>query len=125
VTVLPLLPDAVAIRDVGPRDGLQPERPVAPEDRARLVAALAAAGLRRIEAVAFVSPAAVPAMAGAAEVLADPAIDRLVVTDAVPAFRLEGAPVRDKVEILPAAPLLAEAIRRLHHGEALTDLFVF
>jgi len=64
-------------------------------------------------------------MAGAAEVLADPAIDRLVVTDAVPAFRLEGAPMRDKVEILPAAPLLAEAIRRLHHGEALTGLFVF
>lgn len=64
-------------------------------------------------------------MAGAAEVLADPAIDRLVITDAVPAFRLEGAPVRDKVEILPAAPLLAEAIRRLHHGEALTELFVF
>ena len=64
-------------------------------------------------------------MAGAAEVLADPAIDRLVITDAVPAFRLEGAPVRDKVEILPTAPLLAKAIRRLHHGEALTELFVF
>jgi ribose-phosphate pyrophosphokinase len=64
-------------------------------------------------------------MAGAAEVLADPAIERLVVTDAVPAFRLEGAPARNKVDILPAAPLLAEAIRRLHHGEALTGLFVF
>jgi hydroxymethylglutaryl-CoA lyase len=68
--VLPRLPDAVVIRDVGPRDGLQPERPVAPADRVRLIEALVAAGVRTIEAVAFVSPTAVPAMAGAAEVLA-------------------------------------------------------
>lgn len=70
MTVLPTLPDAVVVRDVGPRDGLQPERPVAPAERARLVEALVRAGVRRIEAAAFVSPAAVPAMAGAAEVLA-------------------------------------------------------
>jgi len=68
--VLPDLPDAVIVRDVGPRDGLQPERPVDPADRVRLIEALVAAGVRHIEAVAFVSPAAVPAMAGAAEVLA-------------------------------------------------------
>ena len=68
--VLPDLPDAVVVRDVGPRDGLQPERPVDPADRVRLIEALVVAGVRRIEAVAFVSPAAVPAMAGAAEVLA-------------------------------------------------------
>lgn len=64
------LPPAVRIREVGPRDGLQGEAPVAVADRIRLVGALAAAGLREIEAVAFVSPTAVPAMAGAAEVLA-------------------------------------------------------
>jgi ribose-phosphate pyrophosphokinase len=64
-------------------------------------------------------------MAGAAEALADPAIERLVVTDAVPAFRLESGPLRDKVDILPAAPLLAEAIRRLDEGRALADLLVF
>jgi ribose-phosphate pyrophosphokinase len=63
-------------------------------------------------------------MAGAAEVLADPAIDRLVVTDAVPAFRLAPGAARDKLDILPAGPLLAEAIRRLYAGEALSDLFV-
>ena len=66
---LPALPDAVVIRDVGPRDGLQPEAPVAVEDRVRLIEALVAAGVTRIEAAAFVSPKAVPAMAGAAEVL--------------------------------------------------------
>jgi len=64
-------------------------------------------------------------MAGAAEALADPAIDRLVITDAVPAFRLASGPARDKVDIIPAAPLIAEAIRRLHHGSPLADLFVF
>jgi ribose-phosphate pyrophosphokinase len=64
-------------------------------------------------------------MAGAAEVLADPAIERLVVTDAVPAFRLATGSVRDKVDILPAAPLIAEAIRRLDQGTSLADLLVF
>jgi len=66
---LPALPAAVVIRDVGPRDGLQPEAPVSVEDRVRLVEALVGAGVTRIEAAAFVSPKAVPAMAGAAEVL--------------------------------------------------------
>lgn len=63
------LPPAVAIREVGPRDGLQAEAPVAAADRARLVRALVAAGVRRVEAVSFVSPKAVPAMAGAGDVL--------------------------------------------------------
>lgn len=64
-------------------------------------------------------------MAGSSEVLADPAIDRLVVTDAVPAFRLPAGAARDKMDVLPAAPLLAEAIRRLDGGKALTELVVY
>ena len=58
------------IRDVGPRDGLQPEAPVPVAERVRLIEGLVGAGVQRIEAAAFVSAAAVPAMAGAAEVLA-------------------------------------------------------
>ncbi len=58
------------IREVGPRDGLQNEAPLPPAARAGLIRALAAAGCRSIEAVSFVSERAVPAMAGAAEVLA-------------------------------------------------------
>src|SRR2546423_2562634 len=58
------------IREVGPRDGLQNEPPVPVADRVRLIDALAAAGLRRIEAASFVHPAAIPSMAGAEEVLA-------------------------------------------------------
>jgi hydroxymethylglutaryl-CoA lyase len=64
------LPESVDVREVGPRDGLQPERPVPPEARARLVEALVDAGVRHLEAAAFVSPKAVPAMAGGAEVFA-------------------------------------------------------
>jgi hydroxymethylglutaryl-CoA lyase len=60
----------VQIRDVGPRDGLQSETPVAPGNRAKLAIALAAAGVQEVEAVSFVSPRAVPAMAGAADVVA-------------------------------------------------------
>jgi len=61
----PALPPAVTIREVGPRDGLQSEPPLAVADRARLIDALSSCGLPKIEAVSFVSPNAVPAMAGA------------------------------------------------------------
>ncbi len=60
----------VRIRDVAARDGLQGERPVEPARRAELVAALLAAGVRDVEVASFVSPKAVPAMAGAADVAA-------------------------------------------------------
>ncbi len=59
----------VVVRDVGPRDGLQPERPVPVGERARLVDALFAAGIRHVEVTSFVSPKAVPAMAEPAAVL--------------------------------------------------------
>jgi ribose-phosphate pyrophosphokinase len=64
-------------------------------------------------------------MPGAEAMLTDPAIDRVVVTDAVPAFRLGSGTARAKLDILPVAPLLAEAIRRLHAGDTLGDLLVF
>lgn len=60
----------VFLREVGPRDGLQAEEPVAVEARVELIRALVGAGVRRIEAVSFVSDKAVPAMAGAADVVA-------------------------------------------------------
>jgi hydroxymethylglutaryl-CoA lyase len=63
-------PASVTIREVGPRDGLQTEETVPVETRVELIEALVGAGVRQVEAVAFVSPRAVPAMAGAAEVLA-------------------------------------------------------
>jgi hydroxymethylglutaryl-CoA lyase/(R)-citramalyl-CoA lyase len=60
----------VLLCDVGPRDGLQNEPDVLPpETRAELVDRLAAAGLRRIEAVSFVRDDRVPQMAGAEDVV--------------------------------------------------------
>jgi hydroxymethylglutaryl-CoA lyase len=64
------LPASVSIREVGPRDGLQSEAPLPVEARVRLVDALSATGVARIEAGSFVSPAAVPAMAGSEGVFA-------------------------------------------------------
>ncbi|MGD0335207.1 MAG: phosphoribosyltransferase family protein, partial [Xanthobacteraceae bacterium] len=64
-------------------------------------------------------------MPGAEAALMDPAIERVVVTDSVPAFRLGTDSARAKVDILGVAPLFAEVVRRLHAGEALTDLLVF
>jgi hydroxymethylglutaryl-CoA lyase len=68
VTGRELLPSRVILREVGPRDGLQGEKPLSVEDRARLIDALSATGVPKIEAVSFVSPKAVPAMADAAKV---------------------------------------------------------
>lgn len=59
----------VDIREVGPRDGLQAEEPVPVKARVRLIERLVAAGVRHIEACSFVSPKAVPSMAGAADVM--------------------------------------------------------
>ena len=61
---------AVRIVEVGPRDGLQNEaRAVPTAVKLELVERLAAAGLRTIEATAFVSPRWVPQMADHAELL--------------------------------------------------------
>lgn len=61
----------VLLCDVGPRDGLQNEPDVLPtQTRAELVDRLAAAGVRRIEAVSFVRDDRVPQMAGAEDVIA-------------------------------------------------------
>ncbi len=62
--------ERVRIVEVGPRDGLQNEaRTVATETKVALIGMLADAGLKTIEATAFVSPKWVPQMADHAKVL--------------------------------------------------------
>jgi hydroxymethylglutaryl-CoA lyase len=64
-------PQKVTIMDVSPRDGLQSEPVFVPtENKIKLIEALVAAGVRRIEATSFVSPRWVPQMADAEAVLA-------------------------------------------------------
>jgi hydroxymethylglutaryl-CoA lyase len=71
---MPARPERVDIREVGPRDGLQNEAIVPVEARVALIDALSRTGLRFLEAASFVSPNAIPPMAGADEVMAE--IDR-------------------------------------------------
>lgn len=63
--------ERIIINDVGPRDGLQNQPKIlTPAERIEIIRALLASGMDHIEVAAFVSPKAVPAMAGAAEVVA-------------------------------------------------------
>jgi hydroxymethylglutaryl-CoA lyase len=60
----------VDIREVGPRDGLQAEAPIAISDRVSLINQLISAGVRHIEVASFMRDDVVPSMAGAEEVIA-------------------------------------------------------
>ena len=61
---------SVSIREVAPRDGLQNEEPIPTDAKVRLIDALSGTGVKRIEAVSFVHPKAIPQMADADEVWA-------------------------------------------------------
>ena len=102
----------VTICDVGPRDGLQNDPVILePVVRAEFVNRLAAAGLPRIEAVSFVSPARVPQMAGAEEVVA--AIDRR------PGVVYAGLALNDK----GYDRLVATGLDEVHFAFAATEAF--
>lgn len=58
----------------------------------------------------------------AAEVLERPEVDRWVVSDTVPPFRLPAELARRRLEVVSAAPLLAEAVRRLNEDGSLVAL---
>jgi len=73
-------PSKVRIIEVGARDGLQNEPTILPADvKVELIARLADAGLRNIEAGAFVSPKLVPQMADTPAVLKE--LHRLKIPD--------------------------------------------
>lgn len=63
-------PDAVRIREVGPRDGFQNEPEIIPtETKIRLIESLARSGLKYIEVASFVRPDRIPQLADGVEVL--------------------------------------------------------
>ena len=63
--------ETIVINEVGPRDGLQSQdKHLTVEQRVALVESLLAAGIKHIEAGSFVSPKAVPQLAGTDQVLA-------------------------------------------------------
>jgi ribose-phosphate pyrophosphokinase len=57
--------------------------------------------------------------------LGEPAVERIVVIDTVPPFRLPDDAIDRRMTILPSAPLVAEAIRRIDEGGSLVELLQF
>ena len=89
-----MIPKAVRIREVGPRDGFQNEpETIATADKVRLVELLARTGLRRLEVTSFVRADVVPQLADGREVLERADIpDEVAVSVLVPNMRgLEAA----------------------------------
>jgi ribose-phosphate pyrophosphokinase len=58
----------------------------------------------------------------AARLVADSSVDQLVVTDTIPPFRIDQNLARQRLVVLETAPLLAEAIRRMHEGGSIVEL---
>jgi len=79
----------VTVNEVGPRDGLQIHGKVlSVQERRQMISALLDAGVRAVEAGSFVSPKAVPQMAGTGELFADlPMYDRVAYSALVPNMR--------------------------------------
>ena len=59
---------------------------------------------------------------GAAGRIIDSELESLVVTDTIP--QSEAGKACAKIKIVSIAPLLAEAIRRIHHSDSVSSLFV-
>jgi hydroxymethylglutaryl-CoA lyase len=101
-------PQRVSLVEVGARDGLQNEKQDVPTDtKVELLARLARAGLRRLEATSFVSPKWVPQMADAAAVMArlppDPALAFSVLTPNLQGFEAALAAGAREVAVFAAA----------------------
>ncbi len=90
-------PDFVRIVEVGARDGLQNEAAVSTQDKVALINALADAGLKDIEAGAFVSPKWVPQMADSSDVISALNLPNVNLSALTP--NLRGAEAAKQVDI--------------------------
>ncbi len=59
---------------------------------------------------------------GAADDLSSKALSRLAVTNTIPPGRLPEQLYKEKVDVVDVAPLVGEAIKRMHEGGSLTEL---
>ena len=121
------LPLAVSVREVGPRDGLQIEAPLTTAHKLKLLKALVATGVPRIEATAFVSPRAVPSLSDAAQVAAAlgqfPGVQwSALVANAKGARRAVAAGVRDVEYVVSAMDGHSLANARRSSDEAVAEV---
>ncbi len=103
-----MLPTAVTLVEVGPRDGLQNEAaPVGADHKIELIHRLQAAGCREIEATSFVSPKWVPQMADNAAVMTgirrQPGVRYSVLTPNLQGLHAALATCPDEVVVFGAA----------------------
>jgi len=87
---------------------------------ARAASACRTRGARRVQAAATHA-----LLTGDAQkILADEALEKIIISNSVRPFRLEGTDTYAKLQLLDVAPLLAETIRRLHADEPVEDVDV-
>lgn len=58
----------------------------------------------------------------ASQALAEQALEKIVITDTIPPFRLAPDLIRDKLVILDATALFAQAVQRIHSGGSIVEL---
>ena len=114
--------DAVVIRDVGPRDGLQSEAPLPVESRVALIDGLIAAGVTHIEIASFMRDDLVPAMANAeAVVTAVPARAGLTRVGLVANAKGAQRAVATGIDALSVTVSLSDAYSRKNVGRSSDD----
>ena len=84
----------------------------------RAAVACKAHGARKIRAAATHGLFA----ANAVELFFDDALDEVVITDTVPRLAIDRELVSHKLRVITCAPFVAQAIRRIHTDESLTEL---
>jgi len=57
------------------------------------------------------------------EVFSDGSLQKIIITNTIPPFRLSNTKTKEKVTMLNAAPLFAAAIKRINQGGSITELF--
>ncbi len=58
----------------------------------------------------------------AAEFLAQQGLEKLFITDSIPPFRLAHNLIQEKITVVSVSALFAEAIRRIHEGNSVSEL---
>jgi hydroxymethylglutaryl-CoA lyase len=106
---------------------LQAEQPIPVEERVRLIESLVRAGVSRMEVCSFVSPKAVPSMAGGAEVVASvPARNGLVRAALVPNLKgaqlALGSGVEELTVTISASAAYSEKNTKMTIDEALASV---
>ena len=101
------LPEAIRIREVGPRDGFQNEpETIATADKIRLINSLARTGIKRLEVTSFVRADVIPQLSDAEAVL-------------------DGIDVPDDVAVSVLIPNLKGLERALERRDRFTEVNVF